>query len=123
MRQAENLLTMGDTVTLPGIFFHTGSDALVETSLAELDRLAEALRRHPRLRLEVGGHTDDVGNDLDNQRLSERRAKAVYDYFVGHGIAKERLSWKGYGEGRPVDTNETAEGRHNNRRIELKIDE
>lgn len=119
VRQAENLLTMGDTVTLPGIFFHTGSDALVETSLAELDRLAEALRRHPRLRLEVGGHTDDVGNDLDNQRLSERRAKAVYDYLILCGVDPAGLTYRGYGESRPVADNKTEEGRAANRRTTL----
>lgn len=117
--QAENLLTLGDTVTLKNIFFHTASDALVETSLAELDRLAEALRRHPNLRLEVGGHTDAIGSDEDNQRLSERRAKAVYDYLILCGIDPTRLTYRGYGESRPVATNDTPEGRAMNRRTTL----
>lgn len=117
--QAENLLSLGDTVTLPGIFFHTASDVLVETSLAELDRLAEALRRHPRLRLEVGGHTDAVGSDEDNMTLSERRAKAVYDYLILCGIDPSRLTYRGYGETRPVASNETPEGRAANRRTTL----
>ena len=117
--QAENLLTLGDTVTLKNIFFHTASDALVETSLAELERLAEALKRHPHLRLEVGGHTDAVGSDSDNQALSERRAKAVYDYLILCGIDPSRLTYRGYGESRPVATNETPEGRAQNRRTTL----
>lgn len=119
IRQAENLLTLGDTVTLRNIFFETAKATLLETSLAELDRLAEALKRHPRLRLEVGGHTDAVGSDEDNLLLSERRAKAVYDYLVERGVDAERLSYRGYGESRPVADNDTPEGRAKNRRTTL----
>ncbi|MBQ9418175.1 MAG: PD40 domain-containing protein [Bacteroidales bacterium] len=119
VRQAENLLTLGDTVTLRNIFFHTASAELYETSLAELDRLAEALQRHPALRLEVGGHTDAVGSETDNQVLSERRAKAVYDYLVLRGVAADRLTYRGYGESQPVADNSTPEGRATNRRTTL----
>ena len=119
VRQAENLLTLGDTVTLKNIFFHTASAELYETSLAELDRLAEALQRHPTLRLEVGGHTDAVGSDEDNLALSERRAKAVYDYLVMSGVSADRLTYRGYGESRPVADNDTPEGRAANRRTTL----
>ena len=119
VRQAENLLTLGDTVTLRNIFFETASATLVETSLAELDRLAEALARHPPLRLEVGGHTDAVGSDEANLLLSERRAKAVYDYLVERGVSADRLAYRGYGESRPVATNDTPEGRAANRRTTL----
>lgn len=119
VRQAENLLTLGDTVTLRNIFFHTASAELYEASLAELDRLAEALQRHPNLRLEVGGHTDAVGSDADNLTLSERRAKAVYDYLILRGVDANRLTYRGYGESRPVADNETPEGRAKNRRTTL----
>ena len=119
VRQAENLLTLGDTVTLKNIFFHTASATLVETSLAELERLAEALKRHPHLRLEVGGHTDAVGSDEDNLLLSERRAKAVYDYLILCGVDPQRLTYHGYGESRPVADNDTPEGRAKNRRTTL----
>jgi outer membrane protein OmpA-like peptidoglycan-associated protein len=119
IRQAENLLTLGDTVTLRNIFFETAKATLLETSLAELDRLAEALQRHPHLRLEVGGHTDAVGSDEDNQLLSERRAKAVYDYLIERGVAADRLTYRGYGESRPVAGNDTPEGRASNRRTTL----
>ena len=119
VRQAENLLTLGDTVTLKNIFFETAKATLVETSLAELDRLAEALQRHPNLRLEVGGHTDAVGREEDNQLLSEQRAKAVYDYLVRCGVDAGRLSYRGYGETRPVASNDTPEGRAANRRTTL----
>lgn len=119
VRQAENLLTLGDTVTLRNIFFETAKATLLETSLAELDRLAEALNRHPLLRLEVGGHTDAVGSDADNQLLSERRAKAVYDYLILRGVSADRLTYRGYGESRPVADNDTPEGRAQNRRTTL----
>ncbi|MBP3763813.1 MAG: PD40 domain-containing protein [Bacteroidales bacterium] len=117
--QAENLLSLGDTVTLNNIHFLTASAELYEASKAGLDRLAEALKRHPRLRLEVGGHTDAVGKEEDNMVLSERRAKAVYDYLVERGVAAERLTYKGYGETRPVADNNTKEGRAMNRRTTL----
>jgi outer membrane protein OmpA-like peptidoglycan-associated protein len=117
--QAENLLTLGDTVTLNNIHFLTASAELYEASKAGLDRLAEALQRHPRLRLEVGGHTDAVGKDEDNLVLSERRAKAVYDYLILRGIDPDRLTYRGYGETRPVATNDTPEGRALNRRTTL----
>ncbi len=117
--QAENLLTLGDTVTLRNIHFLTASAELYEASKAELDRLAEALQRHPRLRLEVGGHTDAVGKDEDNLVLSERRAKAVYDYLVLRGVDPDRLTYRGYGETRPIATNDTPEGRAQNRRTTL----
>ena len=117
--QAENLLTLGDTVTLRNIHFLTASAELYEASKAELDRLAEALQRHPRLRLEVGGHTDAVGKDEDNLVLSERRAKAVYDYLVLRGVDPDRLTYRGYGESRPIATNDTPEGRAQNRRTTL----
>lgn len=119
VRQAENLLTLGDTVTLPGIYFQTASATLLEASMAQLERLVEALQRHPNLRLEVGGHTDAVGKDEDNMLLSEARAKAVYDYLVGRGIEAARLTYKGYGETRPVAPNDTPEGRAANRRTTL----
>lgn len=117
--QAENLLTLGDTVTLRNIHFLTASAELYEASKAELDRLAEALQRHPRLRLEVGGHTDAVGKDEDNLVLSEQRAKAVYDYLVLRGVSADRLAYRGYGETRPIAPNDTPEGRALNRRTTL----
>ena len=117
--QAENLLTLGDTVTLRNIHFLTASAELYEASKAGLDRLAEALNRHPKLRLEVGGHTDNVGKDEDNLVLSERRAKAVYDYLILRGVDPDRLTYRGYGESQPIAPNDTPEGRAQNRRTTL----
>ena len=81
----------------------------------------ELLEQNPALKIELGGHTDNVGRPEDNQRLSEQRAKAVYDYIVGKGVAANRLTYKGYGETQPVATNDTEEGRGENRRTEIKV--
>lgn len=86
-----------------------------------LDEVAAWLKQNPELKVEIGGHTDDRGSDEYNQRLSENRAKSVYDYFVQSGVDASRLSYKGYGESRPIATNETEEGRQANRRVELQI--
>jgi outer membrane protein OmpA-like peptidoglycan-associated protein len=71
------------------------------------------------LKLEVQGHTDNVGNDANNQTLSEARAKAVVNWFTQHGIAAERLTSRGYGKTRPVADNGSDEGRAKNRRVEI----
>jgi outer membrane protein OmpA-like peptidoglycan-associated protein len=73
------------------------------------------------MRIEVGGHTDNVGNDAANQLLSEERANAVRDFLIAHGIEASRVVAKGYGETRPVATNDTDEGRALNRRTEVTV--
>ena len=92
-------------------------------SVAILDEAIDTLKRNPNIRVEVDGHTDSVGTDAYNQKLSERRAKGVYDYLTAHGIDASRLDGpKGFGESQPIDTNDTAEGRQRNRRTELKVE-
>ena len=71
--------------------------------------------------IEISGHTDNQGGEAYNQKLSENRAKSVFEYLLNNGIDKSRLSYKGYGEEKPVDSNDTEEGRANNRRTEFKI--
>jgi OmpA-OmpF porin, OOP family len=89
-------------------------------SVAILDQAVDVLQRNPNMRVEVVGHTDAVGTDEYNQGLSERRARIVFDYLTSHGIDASRLSGPtGYGEARPIDTNDTKEGRARNRRTEL----
>ncbi len=114
-------LAVGESISLDNIFFETGKWALIESSKVELDRVAELLQQHGNLHVEVGGHTDNVGNDADNQRLSQQRAQTVYDYLVQRGVAAARLSYKGYGESRPVADNGTEEGRAANRRTTFTI--
>jgi outer membrane protein OmpA-like peptidoglycan-associated protein len=108
-------------VVLRNVFFETGSAALLPMSTTELDRLVALLRETPALRIQVSGHTDDVGDDASNQTLSENRAKAVHDYLVQNGITADRLRFKGFGETKPIETNDTPEGRARNRRTEFVV--
>jgi OOP family OmpA-OmpF porin len=73
------------------------------------------------MRIEVGGHTDNVGNDAANQKLSEQRANAVREFLIAKGIDGTRIVAKGYGETKPIATNETEEGRAQNRRTEVTV--
>ena len=114
-------LEVGESITLKNVFFQTGKYTLLDISIVELDKVVEMMQHHPTLRIELGGHTDNVGNAAANQKLSEQRAKAVYDYLVQHGIAAGRLSYKGYGQTQPVADNSTADGRRQNRRTVFTI--
>lgn len=110
-----------EIVILKNIFFDTDKFELKTASTAELEKLLDLLIKNPKLKIEISGHTDNVGDDKYNQVLSENRAKAVYDYLVSKGIAKERLAYKGYGETKPLETNDTDAGRAINRRTEFKV--
>jgi outer membrane protein OmpA-like peptidoglycan-associated protein len=112
---------VGTVVALKNVFFDFDRTELKPESFVELDRLADYLRKNPALRIEVCGHTDDQGTDEYNDRLSENRAKSVYEYLVGKGIPADRLQYKGYGKRVPVADNGTEEGRAENRRTEFKI--
>jgi outer membrane protein OmpA-like peptidoglycan-associated protein/tetratricopeptide (TPR) repeat protein len=112
---------VGEIVVLKNIFFDTDKYDLKSESTAELEKLTELLKNNPLMKIEISGHTDNVGEMKYNQVLSENRAKAVYDYLIAHGIAKERLTYKGYGQTKPIDTNDTDAGRANNRRTEFKV--
>ena len=108
-------------VVLRNVFFETGSAELRPESSNELDRLAALLTDAPALKIQINGHTDNVGDVAANQKLSEARARAVYDYLVAKAIAAERLKFKGFGETKPVETNDTPEGRGRNRRTEFEV--
>lgn len=103
------------------IHFRSGSARLDADSRYLLDTLHDIISRCPGMVIEVGGHTDDVGSDAANQRLSERRAAAVVRYLVEKGIAPEALVARGYGEAEPAFDNATPDGRRRNRRIEFKV--
>ncbi|MCB1745359.1 MAG: OmpA family protein [Gammaproteobacteria bacterium] len=85
-----------------------------------LDGVASELQQQPGVPYEVGGHTDSIGSTRYNQDLSERRAGTVRDYLVGRGVSGSQLSTRGYGESMPVASNKTAEGRAENRRVEIR---
>ena len=76
---------------------------------------------NPGLVLEIGGHTDNVGTDAANIKLSQERADSVREYFIGKGIEPDRVQSKGYGEAKPKTTNDTEEGKQINRRVEFKV--
>ncbi len=111
----------GNTVTLNNIFFAFDQAALDTSSQLELNRLVAFLRQQPDVRIEISGHTDDVGEDAYNLRLSTLRAQAVVDYLISQGIAATRLNAIGYGKTRPVADNTSEEGRKTNRRVEFTI--
>lgn len=92
-------------------------------SVQILDEAVDTLKRYPNVRVDVDGYTDSVGSDAYNQKLSERRAKGVYDYLTAHGVDGSRLGGPtGSGETNPIDTNKTSAGRQRNRRVELKVE-
>ena len=108
-------------IVLKNLFFETGSSAILEKSFPELQQLKTLLEQQPQLHIEIQGHTDDVGDELSNQQLSEQRAQAVYDYLVKVGISQARLAYKGFGESQPIAPNDTPEGRQINRRTAFII--
>ncbi|HEX7114149.1 MAG TPA: OmpA family protein [Steroidobacter sp.] len=111
-------------VATHGVLFDTGSDRIRPESTPTLAEIGTMLKEHPDLRLAIEGHTDNVGQDAANQVLSEKRAQAVRQYLITEfGIAGDRLEAKGYGASKPVSSNDTPEGRQQNRRVELvKLD-
>lgn len=111
----------GAKVVLNNIFFETGKATLTPQSRLELEKAIELLRVNPSMVIEIGGHTDNVGDDTYNMKLSHDRAKSVRDYLVGGGIISDRVQAKGYGELNPVATNDTEDGRKANRRTEFII--
>jgi OOP family OmpA-OmpF porin len=102
------------------VYFDTDSATLKPESYADLDRLVDVLKRVPTIRGAIEGHTDSTGSDAHNQSLSERRAAEVLDYLVEHGADRSRFESKGFGEAQPIASNDTAEGRSQNRRVILR---
>jgi len=111
----------GASIVLENIFFDTDKSTLKETSFPELHKLREILKFYPELKIEIQGHTDNIGDDLYNMGLSKERANAVMTWLVKSGIAAERLKAKGLGESMPIASNDNEEGRAKNRRTELLI--
>lgn len=101
--------------------FETARAVLKMESYAILDELTGILRQYPDYKLSISGHTDNVGDDMRNQRLSEERAKACYDYFMFRGVKSERIRAAGFGKSRPIADNRSAEGRELNRRVEFEL--
>lgn len=114
-------IEIGNAIVLKNIFFDFDKATLRPESFNELDRLVQLLTENPTIKVEISAHTDSKGSDEYNLKLSQKRAESVVNYLIGKGIAASRLIAKGYGETQPIDTNDTEEGRQNNRRVEFKI--
>lgn len=108
-------------VQLQDITFETGKAELKPDSNEELDRLVSLLEGNQTIKVEISAHTDDIGNDDSNLKLSEKRAKTVVDYLTGKGIKADRMTAKGYGETQPLTANDTDENKAKNRRVQFKI--
>lgn len=116
-----NPLEVDRKIVLENVFFATSSYKIENQSFMELNKVKDLLRINPHLRIEISGHTDNVGGAIPNLKLSEERARSVFDYLVSIGVSANQLVYKGYGETMPVENNETDEGRSKNRRTELKV--
>lgn len=101
--------------------FETGRATLKAESYAVLDQIVGILKQYPAYALRISGHTDNVGASSNNQLLSEQRAEACYEYLANSGIDRERMSFAGYGESRPIASNNSSEGRRLNRRVEFEL--
>jgi len=114
-------IKVGQSVVLKNVFFETAKYDLKTRSEIELDKLVDFLNKNEKLKIELGGHTDNVGDKKMNQTLSENRSKAVFDYLVKKGINPVRLTTKGYGDAKSIASNETKIGRAENRRTEFTV--
>lgn len=110
-----------EPIILKNVFFATNSAELRPASKTELDQLKALLEENPEMRIRLQGHTDNVGEEVDNMDLSDRRAKAVRTYLINAGIDAKRLEAQGFGETRPIAKNDTPEGRQKNRRTEFLL--
>ncbi len=111
----------GTALVLNNIFFETAKSTLLPESFPELNKVADFLKETSIRLIEISGHTDSDGSNASNQKLSQNRAQAVVNYLISKSISASRLKAVGYGENRPIDTNKTAEGKKNNRRVEFLV--
>ncbi len=114
-------IEIGTVVRLNNVFFDFDKFDLRSESFVELDRVVTLLKDNPAIEIEMSAHTDSKGSDEYNMKLSDNRAKSVREYIISRGIAANRIISQGYGETKPVATNETDDGRQLNRRVEFKI--
>jgi OmpA-OmpF porin, OOP family len=114
-------IEVGLTVRLKNIYFDFDKTTLKSESFVELDKVVDFLKQNASVSIEIAGHTDSKGSDTYNENLSQGRSQSVVDYLVSQGIDASRLQAHGYGESKPIDSNDTDEGRANNRRVEFTV--
>lgn len=115
-----DMIEKGVAVSMNNLFFDFGKHDLLPSSIPELKRVSKIINRY-KLKVEISGHTDNIGEDKNNQLLSERRSKSVKDFLIRSGCEGNLLKTIGYGESRPIDTNQNEIGRANNRRVEIRF--
>ena len=111
---------VGDKITLKNIHFENGHYYITAESFSELNKLAAYLLRHPTMEIRINGHSDNGGLLWKNQKLSEQRARTVFEYLIGKGV-QNKMYFKGFGASQPIATNDTDVGRAQNRRVEFEI--
>jgi outer membrane protein OmpA-like peptidoglycan-associated protein len=111
----------GSSFEIENLLFASGSTELMDKSKMILNGFARYLQQNPSIQIEIQGHTDDLGDDATNLKLSENRCKTVFDYLISKGVEKSTISFKGYGETKPKVPNTSDENRAKNRRTEVKI--
>ena len=126
LQQLNSILATKDTArgliaNMSDVLFKTGSFELLPAARERLAKVSGIVLAYPSLHLQVEGHTDSVGTDDYNQQLSEKRAGTVRDYLVQQGISADSIESRGFGKTEPVASNETPEGRQQNRRVEMVI--
>ncbi|MCZ8215804.1 MAG: OmpA family protein, partial [Cyclobacteriaceae bacterium] len=114
-------IEVGLTVRLKNIYFDFDKTTLKRESFTELDKVVDFLKQNSTVEIEISGHTDGKGSDDYNLNLSQGRSQSVVDYIISKGIESYRLTAHGYGESKPIDSNDTEEGRANNRRVEFTV--
>ena len=114
-------IDIGSKIALRNVFFKSGKSEVQIDSYPELDRLIQLMIDVPTLKIELSGHTDNIGNEEYNLNLSQRRADAVRTYLTSRGVDKNRVTAVGYGITRPIESNDNADGRASNRRTEFEI--
>ncbi len=114
-------ITKGKETVLNNIFFDTDKYEIKKISKPELNRIASFLEENPEIKITINGHTDNQGAESYNKELSTKRAQAVYKYLINSGINEQRLKYLGFGQSKPIATNDTQEGRQKNRRIAFEI--
>jgi OmpA-OmpF porin, OOP family len=114
-------IEVGVTVRLKNIYFDFDKTSLKNESFTELNKVVDFLKQNPSVEIEISGHTDNKGSDNYNETLSQGRSEAVVTYIISQGIESFRLSAHGYGEAKPIDTNDSEDGRANNRRVEFTV--
>ena len=114
-------LKVGQTLRIEQLYFEADSSVMTQESFAAIDEIHEFLEKNPDVAIEIGGHTNGLPPHEYCDRLSTARAKNIADYLFDKGIARNRISYKGYGKRNPIASNDTKQGRERNQRVEIKI--